>query len=58
VISRTLPQLNAIAVGMNLNSMVALAVLALCLGAATHVFDDQVRDAMAEIRSTFAAAEP
>jgi flagellar biosynthetic protein FliR len=54
VISRTLPQLNAIAVGMNLNSMVALAVLALCLGAATQVFDEQVRDAMAQIRSTFA----
>lgn len=58
VISRTLPQLNAIAVGMNLNSMVALAVLALCLGAATHVFEEQVSDALAEIRSSFAAAAP
>lgn len=56
VISRTLPQLNAIAVGMNLNSMVALTVLALCLGAATQVFDEQVRDAMVEIQRAFAAA--
>lgn len=58
VISRTLPQLNAIAVGMNVNSMVALAVLALCLGAATHVFDEQVRTAMQDIQSAFARTEP
>src|SRR5262249_53329826 len=32
LISRTLPQLNAVAVGLNFNSLIVLGVLAFCLG--------------------------
>ena len=41
LISRTLPQLNAVAVGLNFNSLIVLGVLALCLGSAAWVFQDE-----------------
>ena len=42
LISRTLPQLNIMAVGFGLNAMIAFSVLFLSLGAALLVFQDQV----------------
>ena len=44
LISRTLPQLNAVAVGLNFNSLIVLAVFALCLGSAAWVFQEEVGD--------------
>jgi flagellar biosynthesis protein FliR len=41
-VNRTLPQLNVMAVGFSLNAMIALAGLAVSLGAAVWVFQDQV----------------
>ncbi len=46
LISRTLPQLNILAVGFGMNSMLAFGTLALSLGAAVWVFQDQLEPAM------------
>ena len=42
LIGRTLPQLNILAVGFGLNSMLTFGVLAIALGAGVMVFQDQV----------------
>ena len=42
LISRTLPQLNAVAVGLNFNSLIVLGVLAFCLGSAAWVFQEEL----------------
>jgi len=42
LISRTLPQLNILVVGFGLNALLTFAMLALTLGAAVWVFQDQV----------------
>jgi flagellar biosynthetic protein FliR len=46
LISRTLPQLNAMALGFGLNSFLTFGALALSLGAALWVFQEQVQPAM------------
>ncbi len=46
LLSRTLPQLNILAVGFGFNALVGLATLALALGAALWVFQDQVAVAL------------
>ena len=42
LISRTLPQLNILAVGFGMNSMLAFGVLGLTLGAAAWIFQNQI----------------
>ena len=42
LISRTLPQLNAVAVGLNFNSLIVLGMFALCLGSAAWVFQEEL----------------
>lgn len=42
LISRTLPQLNAVAVGLNFNALIVLGVLAFCLGSAAWVFQGEL----------------
>ena len=49
LISRTLPQLNIMAVGFGLNAMLAFAALGLTLGAAAWAFQDQVEPALETI---------
>jgi len=49
LISRTLPQLNIIAVGFSLNTMVMLGTLAISLGAAIWVFQNQVEIGLEQI---------
>ncbi|HIQ20992.1 MAG TPA: type III secretion protein [Planctomycetes bacterium] len=49
LISRTLPQLNILAVGFGMNSLLVFAVLALTLGGAAWVFQDQIEAALAVI---------
>ncbi len=46
LISRTLPQLNVMAVGFSLNAMLGIGALALTLGAAVGAFQDQIAPAI------------
>lgn len=54
LISRTLPQLNAIAIGLNFNAIVVLVVLAFCLGSAGYVFQDETGNVVALVQEMFA----
>ena len=49
LIGRTLPQLNILALGFGLNSLLAFAALGLTLGAAAWAFQDQIQPAMQTI---------
>jgi flagellar biosynthetic protein FliR len=53
LVSRTLPQLNAVAVGLNFNSLIVLGVLAFCMGSAAWVFQEQVADVIEQVQETF-----
>lgn len=53
LIGRTMPQLNIFLVGFGLNAMLALGVLALALGAAVWVFQDQVAPAIESVVAAF-----
>lgn len=57
LISRTLPQLNAIAVGLNFNSLIVLGMLALCLGTGAWVFQEKLGEAIETVEFTFKPAE-
>jgi flagellar biosynthetic protein FliR len=57
LISRTIPQLNAVAVGLNVNSLIVLAVFAFCLGSAGWVFQEQVGGVIEEVRDSFVIGE-
>ena len=57
LISRTLPQLNAIAVGLNFNSLIVLGMLGLCLGSAAWVFQDHLEPALDLVVSAFHPSE-
>jgi flagellar biosynthetic protein FliR len=57
LISRTIPQLNAVAVGLNFNSLIVLAVFSLCLGSAGWVFQEQLGQVIDEVRSSFITSE-
>ena len=46
LISRTLPQLNIMAVGFGMNAMLSFAVMSLSVGSAIWVFQDQVAPAV------------
>ena len=54
LISRTLPQLNAVAVGLNFNALIVLGMFALCLGSAAWVFQDHLEDTVNAITTSFA----
>jgi flagellar biosynthetic protein FliR len=49
-VNRTLPQLNVMAVGFSLNAMIAMAALAVSLGAAVWIFQDQVTPFLDAVR--------
>jgi flagellar biosynthetic protein FliR len=51
LISRTLPQINIIAIGFGLSSMTLLGVLFLSLGAIAWTFQGPVHDVLAELQS-------
>jgi flagellar biosynthetic protein FliR len=53
LISRTLPQLNAVAVGLNLNSLIVLGAFALCLGSAAWVFQEELSGVIGAVAETF-----
>ncbi len=50
LISRTLPQINVIVVGFGLNSLLAMGVLFLSVGAAAWTFQEPTMDAMQHIK--------
>jgi flagellar biosynthetic protein FliR len=41
LISRTLPQINVLAIGLSINSLALLAVAAFTIGSAGYVFQDE-----------------
>ena len=53
LVSRTLPQLNAIAIGLNFNAIVVLIVLAFCLGSAAFVFQDEAAGVVEVVKQSF-----
>jgi flagellar biosynthetic protein FliR len=53
LISRTIPQLNAVAIGLNFNSLVVLAVFMFCLGSAGWVFQEELGNVIDEVRNSF-----
>ncbi len=53
LISRTLPQLNVLMLGFGLNAILTFGVLALTLGAAAWVFQDQIEPAMEMLVESF-----
>ncbi len=54
LIGRTLPQLNILMVGFGMNAMLTFALLAVTLGAAVWVFQDQVEPALEIVLDAFA----
>jgi flagellar biosynthetic protein FliR len=53
LISRTLPQLNAVAVGLNFNSLIVMGMLGLCLGSATWVFQEELASVLEAVTGAF-----
>src|SRR3989442_15985805 len=58
LISRTLPQLNAVAVGLNFNSLIGLGVFALCLGSAAWIFQSELETSIDAIMDSLAPTSP
>jgi len=58
LISRTLPQLNIIAVGFGLNSMITLSALFLSLGGIALIFQEQVSPLLSELGQALLADNP
>ncbi len=58
LVSRTLPQLNILAVGFGLNSMVLLGGLLLSLGAIAWIFQQQVEPTLDVLTESLLAAPP
>ena len=56
LISRTLPQLNVIAVGFSLNGLIMLAALALCLGAMVHVLVPNVAGVIERVQAALVSS--
>jgi flagellar biosynthetic protein FliR len=58
LVSRTLPQLNAVAVGLNFNSLIVLAVMAATLGSAAWVFQEEVAGVVNQMAAVVAGPAP
>jgi flagellar biosynthesis protein FliR len=56
LISRTLPQINVIAVGFGLNSLLTLGLMFLSIGAAVWIFQDPTIDVMHRIQESLVAS--
>jgi flagellar biosynthesis protein FliR len=57
LISRTLPQLNAVAVGLNFNTLIVLGVLAFSLGSAAWVFQNELDGVIELVAGTIQNSE-
>ncbi len=59
LVNRTLPQMNVMAVGFSLNTVIAIAALAISIGAAVWIFQDEVERLLDAIRNAIPiATEP
>ena len=58
LISRTIPQLNAVAVGLNFNSLMGLGIFALCLGSAAWVFQNELESSIDIIMESLSVSKP
>jgi flagellar biosynthetic protein FliR len=56
LISRTLPQINVIAVGFGVNALLAMGLLFMSIGAAAWVFQDPTIDVMHRIQEALTAS--
>ena len=54
LISRSLPQLNSLVIGMNFNALIVLAMLAVCIGSAAWVFQAEAGHVMEGVERMFA----
>lgn len=54
LISRTLPQLNAVAVGLNFNSLIVLGMFGISLGAAAWIFQEELDVVLEKMAGTMA----
>ncbi|RCS41364.1 type III secretion protein [Bremerella cremea] len=57
VISRTLPQLNLMAIGFSMNTMLLMAFIMLTIGSVVWIFQDSVEPTVDKIRSMFHTIE-
>lgn len=51
LLSRTLPQLNVLAIGLSVNALALIAVLAISIGSIATVFEDEFSDAVRMLRA-------
>ena len=51
LISRTLPQINVLAIGLSINALAMLVVLALTIGSAGLIFQDELSEVAARFSS-------
>lgn len=58
LVSRTLPQLNAMALGFGLNSMVMYGMLMVTIGAAAMLFQEQLEPALESLVTAMRPAQP
>ena len=56
LISRTLPQINVIAVGFSVNSLLALALLFMSVGAVAWTFQDPTLEVLQHLREALVAS--
>lgn len=57
LISRTLPQLNVLAIGLSLNAIALLAVAALSVGSASYLFQDEFARALDRLAALWSVAK-
>jgi flagellar biosynthesis protein FliR len=57
LISRTLPQLNAVAVGLNFNSLIGIGIFAFCLGSAAWVFQNELETSIDTMMESLAISK-
>ncbi|MGC4003571.1 MAG: flagellar biosynthetic protein FliR [Pirellulales bacterium] len=46
LVGRSMPSLNIMSLGFGLNSMITLGMMALCLSAVSHIFEESFDDAI------------
>jgi flagellar biosynthetic protein FliR len=58
LISRTLPQLNILAIGFSFNAIVTLVILSVSIGAAAWLFQDEAVIAIESIQDALSSSPP
>ena len=58
LVSRTLPQINVLAIGLSINALALLAVAALSIGSAGYVFQDEFTETISQLGQLWTEATP